>query len=109
MCLLAQEHSPPKAFFATVRVTLVDDNGAVIPGARAALINLHTLDILKAVADKDGHLAFDELQLGNYELIVAPPPRYTCLDSAVRRLRAKAAKRLTLTVKLSFQKCKFIH
>jgi hypothetical protein len=89
MHVVAQQGSPLAGGLATIRVAAVDDSGAVIPGAHALLISLHTLETAKATADIHGRFFFNQVQPGTYELIVAPSARYSCVDSAVRRLRAK--------------------
>ncbi len=95
---------------ATVRGKAVDDTGAIIAQARAALINLHTLDVAKVVADVNGQFAFAEVKPGTYELVVAYPARnfMACVEPAVRRLRLKAAEVVKPTLTLSFRKCKFV-
>jgi hypothetical protein len=104
-----QRNSPTTAN-ATVQGKAVDDTGAIIAQARAALINLHTLDVAKAVADRNGEFAFAELQPGTYELVVAYPARnfLPCVEPAVRRLGLKAADTAKARVTLSFRNCKFV-
>jgi hypothetical protein len=105
--LLGQAFRPPEAT-ASIEGKAVDDSGAIIAQARAALLDLRTLELQRAVADNNGHFTFGEIRPGTYELIVAPPDRFSCVESAVRRLRLKAKDIVTPTVTLTFRKCKSV-
>jgi len=104
------QQNPPTTPNAKVHGKAVDSAGAGIAEARAAMINLHTLDVAKAVADRNGQFAFAELQPGTYELVVAYPARnfLPCVEPAVRRLRLKAADIAKPIVTLSFRNCKSV-
>ena len=104
----AGQARPALATTASVAGTAVDDSGAVLLGAQGLLINLRTLDIHRSATDSGGHFIFKDVQPGAYELIVAPPQRFSCVESAVKRLRLKAGESASPVTRLPSRKCKFV-
>ena len=99
---------PAAATTASVDGIVVDDTGAVLEGSQGLLINLRTLDIHRSGTNSGGHFIFSDVQPGAYELIVAPPRRFSCVESALKRLRLKAGESASPLVTLSFRKCKLV-
>jgi hypothetical protein len=59
-----------QTFYGSVLGNVLDSNGAVVPNARATLINLATTERRTAESDSDGNFKFVNLVPGNYRLEV---------------------------------------
>lgn len=74
LLLLCIFYRPPdvhaQTFYGSVVGNAVDSNGAVVPNARATLINLATTERRTAESDSDGNFKFVNLVPGNYRLEV---------------------------------------
>ncbi len=99
---------PAAATTVSVAGIVMDDSGAVLEGSQGLLVNLRTLDIHRSGTDSGGHFIFSDVQPGTYELIVAPPPRFSCVESAVKRLRLKTGGSASPLLRLSFHKGRFV-
>ena len=84
--------------FGSIRGTVQDDSGAVIPGASIALESLDNHSAQKTVSGAAGEYAFENLKAGHYKLTVH------CngfTDAIVESVLLNARQELRLPVKLS--------
>src|SRR6266508_1133194 len=72
---------------ATVYGVVQDSSGAVIPGAKASLINLDAGGVREQIADSNGEFGFPFVPVGTYTVRIEAPGFQT-LESANTELRA---------------------
>ncbi|NWF84713.1 MAG: TonB-dependent receptor [Bryobacteraceae bacterium] len=84
---------------ATVLGSVVDQSGAVVPGAKVTLLNIRTGVAVTQVVDEVGNCQFLNLRIGTYRL-QAEKPGFKIASSEPFELTVSARQRVSLTMQV---------